>query len=520
MSNGLLKKFASVGSATMTSRMLGFVRESIVALILGTGPVADVFYTCFRFPNLFRRLFAEGAFNIVFIPLFSKEVEKRGPKAAQLFANEIFSVLTTWLFIITIVAIIFMPFLVTHLVAPGFNKWPHKLDLSITMTRIMFPYLFCMSLVAMFSGILNALRYYFLTAAVPILLNIILIVILTYALVFDLEMKTTGLAMAWGVFVSGFTQLFILALALYREGMGLRFSLPRLTPSVKRFLGSMGPGLLTGGVLQINLMIGTIIATGQDGGTALLNFADRINQFPLGVIGVAVGVVLLPELSRALQAGDQNEVENLQNRSLQFVWALTLPATVGLILLPDEIVSLLYERGAFNSIDREKTALALAAFASGLPAYVMLKVFQSASFAREDMKTPFVYSVVMVFSNVVFSLALFPHLGHVAVALATSMSAWINCVFLSGTLWYRGHFKPNRITLRRLVVLFFSTFVMIHPVIACRNGMEDWFLGSKISFQLLAISVTIITAMTSFLGVAFLLGGLDRYQFNVLFKKR
>ena len=307
--SGLFSKFATVGGASMASRMLGFVREALLAAALGAGPVADVFYTCFRFPNLFRRLFAEGAFNIAFVPLFAKELEGGGEEAARKFGQEVFSVLASWLLLFTVLSILAMPWLVATVVAPGFVDTPEKFDLSVTMTRIMFPYLLCMSLVAMFSGILNSLRRYFLAAIVPVLLNIILICVLVLGIMLDWPDRQIGLGLAVGVLISGFAQLAFLAWGVWRVGLGFKLTSPRLTAPVKRLLVLMGPGLLTGGVLQINLLIGTIIATAQDGANALLNYADRLNQLPLGVIGIAVGVVLLPELSRALKAEDREQAE-------------------------------------------------------------------------------------------------------------------------------------------------------------------------------------------------------------------
>ncbi|MEP1205735.1 MAG: murein biosynthesis integral membrane protein MurJ [Rhizobiaceae bacterium] len=488
--NGLLSKFATVGGASMASRVLGFGREALLAAALGTGPVADVFYTCFRFPNLFRRLFAEGAFNIAFIPLFAKELEAGGEEAARRFGQQVFSVLACWLIVFTVLALLTMPFLVTYLVAPGFSDTPEKFELSVSMTRIMFPYLLCMSLVAMFSGVLNSLRRYFLAAIVPVMLNVILIGVLIIGIVMDWPDRQIGFGLAWGVLISGIAQLAILAWGVWRVGFGFRLTLPQLTDPVKRLLVLMGPGLLTGGVLQINLLIGTIIATQQDGANALLNYADRLNQLPLGVIGIAVGVVLLPELSRALKAGDRNEAEQLQNRSLEFALALTLPAAVGLMVIPQDIIAVIYQRGAFDNVATQQTALALTAFASGLPAYVMLKVFQPAFFAREDMRTPFYFSVVMVGVNIVLSLSLFPMLGHVAIAVATSISAWVNLLLLAATLWNRGDFKPDSATLRRLVLLLVSAVLMGGAIWLMRGQLLAW-LDASFLLQLLSVTVMI-----------------------------
>ena len=516
--SGLIGKFATVGGASMMSRMLGFGREALMAAALGTGPVADVFYTCFRFPNLFRRLFAEGAFNIAFIPLFSKKLESGGPEAARIFGQQVFAVLLSWLLVFTAIALIFMPVLVATIVAPGFADTPAKFELSVVMTRIMFPYLLCMSLVAMFSGVLNSLRRYFLAAIVPVLLNVILVSILLLSLFMEFSERQTGILLAWGVFASGIAQFLFLLWGVRREGMGFALTMPKLTAPVKRLMVLMGPALLTGGVLQINLLVGTIIATAQDGANALLNYADRLNQLPLGVIGIAVGVVLLPELSRALKAGNSAEAENLQNRSLEFALALTLPATVGFLVMPEEIVALLYERGAFDAVATTKTALALVAFATGLPAYVMIKVFQPAFFAREDMRTPFWFSLIMVITNIVMSLVLFPIYGHVGIAIATSTSAWVNLALLVVTQWRRGDFRPDGSTLRRLILLLFSSLLMGSAIYLLRPAFETW-LDGQFMLNALAVGILICSGAIIYFGAAIILGAIDRNQIKKLLRR-
>ncbi len=517
--SGLISKFATVGGATMASRVFGFAREAFMAAALGTGPVADVFYTCFRFPNLFRRLFAEGAFNIAFIPLFAKELEGGGNDAARKFGQDVFAVLASWLLLFTGIAMLSMPFLVATIVAPGFTDNSEKFDLAVLMTRIMFPYLLCMSLVAMFSGILNSMRRYFLAAIVPVLLNVILVNILIYSIWWEMPERETGILLAWGVFFSGIAQFLFLLWGVHREGMGFKLTFPKLTAPVKRLMVLMGPGLLTGGVLQINLLIGTIIATAQDGANALLNYADRLNQLPLGVIGIAVGVVLLPELSRALKSGNHEEAENLQNRSLEFALALTLPAAVGFIMIPEDIVRLLYERGEFDAIATSKTALALAAFATGLPAYVMMKVFQPAFFAREDMRTPFWFSCIMVVTNIVLSLALFPTLGHVGIAIATSVSAWVNLILLVVTQWRRGDFKPDNLTLRRLFMLGISALIMGAVVWFARMVFEDILIDAGFFTQLIVVGGLITFGASMYFAMCFISGAVDRAQVKLLLRR-
>ena len=516
----LIRKFASVASGTMASRVFGFAREALIGATLGAGPVADAFYAAFRFPNLFRRLFAEGAFNTAFIPLFAKELEGGGIDGARRFGEEVLSVLVVCLAVLSVAAIVFMPSLVGTIIAPKFADTPDKFDLTVVLTRIMFPYLFCMSLVAMLSGILNSMRRYFLAAAVPVLLNIILIAVLVTALVMGAEQRVVGLGLAWGVLVSGIAQLAILVWAAAREGYAMRLRRPRLSPSVKRLLVLMGPALLTGGVTQINLLVGQIIASAQDGAIALLNYADRINQLPLGVIGIAVGVVLLPELSRALKAGDAADVQHLQNRSLEFALALTLPAAVGLAVMPAPIVGLLYQRGAFTAETTALTAAALAAFAVGLPAFVLRKVFQPAFFAHEDMKTPMWFTGVEVVLNISFSLALFPVYGHVGIAAATSIAAWANVVLLVVTLWRRDLFRPSPATLRRVALIVLASALMGGVVWWLQETFSSSLAGAPLLIRLVAVIGVIGAGAAVYFSVAIATGALDRRELAGLVRRR
>lgn len=516
----LVAKFASVGSATMASRVLGFAREALIAAALGAGPVTDAFYAAFRFPNLFRRLFGEGAFNTAFIPLFAKEMEGGGPEAARKFGEDVLAVLLVALLALSAVAMIAAPVLVATVIAPGFADTPEKFDLTVVLTRIMFPYLFCMSLVAMLSGVLNSMRRYFLAAIVPVLLNVVLVAMLIVALLLGIDAYWTGIWLAVGVIVSGVAQLLFLVWGVWRAGFSLSIRRPRMTPAVKRLLVLMGPALLTGGIMQINLMIGTIIASMQDKAIGLLNFADRINQLPLGIIGIAVGVVLLPELARALKAGDDGEVQHLQNRSLEFALGLSLPAAVGLMVMPVPIVNILYERGAFTALDTAMTASALAAFASGLPAYVLTKVFQPGFFAREDMKTPMWFSLVAVIVNIAVSLILFPFYGHVAVAVGTSVSAWVNVMLLAGTLWRREAFRPSPVTLRRVILIVLASALMGALVWGLTVLMTDYVAAGSVFVRIVSVLVIIAVAAAVYLALAVVTGAVDRQELASALRRR
>ncbi len=516
----LVKKFAAVGGATSASRISGFVREALIGAALGAGPVADAFYAAFRFPNLFRRLFAEGAFNTAFIPLFAKELEGSGPEAARRFAEDVLSVLMAALIALSALAILFMPFLVEWVIAPGFAEDPEKLDITVLLTRIMFPYLFFMSLVAMLSGILNSMRRYFLAAIVPVLLNLILIGVLVVTLSLGFDAGSTGRWLAWGVFASGPVQLFFLLRGVRKEGFSMSLRRPALTPDVKRLLVLMGPALLTGGVTQINLLVGQIIASSQEGAISLLNYADRINQLPLGVIGIAIGVVLLPELSRTLKAGDFADAQHLQNRSLEFGLGLTLPAAVGFMLFAGPLVNLLYERGAFTAETTALTAAALSAFATGLPAYVLIKVFSPAYFARLDVKSPMWFSFAAVVVNIVGSLALFPYFGHVGIAATTSISAWLNFALLAGVLWRRGDFRPSPVTLRRVAMIVLASVAMGALVLLLDGWMAPWLASPSTLVRLVAVFAVIGIAAFAYFAIVIATGAIDREELKSALRRR
>ena len=444
----------------MASRVLGFARETMIAGLLGAGPVADAFYAAFRFPNLFRRLFAEGAFNAAFIPLFSKELENGGRDAARAFAEQILSVLILVLLALSALAITFAPYLVGTIIAPKFAADPEKFELTTLLTRIMFPYLAAMSLVAMLSGILNAFRKYFLAALAPVLLNVVLIGILVFCWANNFTPRDIGVWMAWGVALSGLLQLGLLIRGVVNEGFPLSLRMPTLSAPVKRLLVLAVPTAIAGGITQINLLVGQIIASAQSGAIAVMNFADRLVQLPLGVIAIAIGVVLLPELSRALAAGDKKEASFLQNRSLEFGLGLTVPAAVGLFMIPLPLVALVYERGAFVRETSEITANVLAAFAIGLPSFVLIKIFQPYFYAREDMRTPMWFSGLNAVLNIVLALSLFPLYGVVGLAIATSIAGWANALGLAIWLQIKGELNLAKSTIKNTALILIASCAM------------------------------------------------------------
>jgi putative peptidoglycan lipid II flippase len=440
----LLKSAATVGGLTLVSRGTGFIRDMLTASVLGTGPVAQAFVVAFRFPNLFRSLFAEGAFNSAFVPMFAKKLEGGGEDEARAFAEDISAVMFAWLLVFTAVAQIAMPFLM-FVIAPGFAGDQDKFDLSVALTRIAFPYLLFMSLNALQSGVLNSLRRFVAAACAPILLNLVMIVTLLFVQYMGWgDSALTGYALVWGVCVAGLVQFILLYIACSRANMRMRIKLPKLTPDAKRLIFLSIPGIVAGGITQVNILIATMIATTIDRAVTYLYYADRVYQLPLGVVGVAIGVVLLPEMARKLRSGDEAGALMSQNRSLELALFLTLPATIALIAIPFAIVNVCFEHGIFVRSDSIATSYALAAFAMGLPAFVMNKVFSPGFFAREDTKRPMMFAMISVAVNVTASVLLSRFLGHVGIALATALAAWVNATQLGVTLVRHGHFTADQ----------------------------------------------------------------------------
>jgi len=471
----LLKGAATVGGMTMISRVLGFVRDILIATFLGTGPVADAWVVAFRFPNLFRRFFAEGAFNSAFVPLYSKRLEGEGPAAAKSFAEEAQAGLGSVLLVFSVILMIFMPWAMIAL-APGFlfgegeqfdlslalgriasGEVPDKYALTVLFTRITLPYLFFVSLVALLSGIMNSIGRFFLAAAAPVLLNVILIAALLFLSPY---LPSPGHALVWGVLVAGAAQLAALVWGCRRAGVMPRPRVPLWTPRVRRLVVLGVPGIIAAGITQINIVIGTMIATLESGAASLLYYADRIYQLPLGIIGVAMGVVLLPDLSRRLRSGDEAGARQSQNRAMELSMLLTIPAAVALAVIPLSVIIVLFEHGAFTRADAEGAAMAVTAFAFGLPAFVMIKIFQPGFFAREDTRTPMVYAAAQTLVNVALSIVLFRMIGFVGIAIATSLGAWVNTLLLGNRLRREGFLRFDARLKKRLPRILIASLGM------------------------------------------------------------
>ena len=449
MARSFLRQVATVSGLTMVSRVLGFARQMLLAGVMGAGnPVADAFWAAFKLPNMFRRLLAEGAFQAAFIPLF-QGAEARGDMAeAKRFAEDILAWLVVILTVLSSLVLLFTPVVVT-LIAYGFRADPERFDLTIVYTRIMFPYLACMSLVGLYGGMLNALQRFAAAAAAPLLLNVALIAGLLAAR--DAGIETVGLVASWSVMAGGVLQLLALLWAAQRSELLLRLRLPRFTAGAKRMLVLGTPGFIGASALQVNAVVGSNIASRQEGAYSWLSYADQLYQLPLSIIGIALGVVLMPAISRAVKSGDEAGARATLNGGMETALLFSLPAAAALAAMPaflcevlfDDLPALVLGGSRFDATDVSMTGAALFVYAFGLPAFVMQKVFVSAFFAREDTRTPMTFALTAIALNAAISIALFPAIGFLSVPLGTIVASWVETSLLATTLVRRGVLKPG-----------------------------------------------------------------------------
>jgi len=615
----LLKSMATVSGFTALSRVLGFIRDICMGFFLGSGHAADAFFAAFKFPNLFRRIFGEGAFNSAFVPLFGKELNEKGKKEAVQFASQTFSMLAIVLIIITAIAIPLMHW-ITMIHAPGFkaattfsvtdnskpkeipfginvrgaksifvtvdnsgdaeltnatllykkknipaisslftddkekpkpldlikniseyeqaewikdHQWvkkitlppnhkyntlegkalihatdtgvtnikiyrnhPETFNLTVTLSKITFIYLLCMALVAHLSGVLNTIKVFGMPAAAPVLLNVIFLLgLLGVTSIMGIKSNPLECAhvAAWCVFIAGFVQLGALYITCIRKGIRIRFCKPKINSKMKRLFILMGPGILAAGIQQINLLIGGIIASFREGAISYLYYSERVYQLPLGMIGVGLGVVLLPEVTRRLRKGDQVGAVTSMNRGVEMALLITLPAALAMALIPYPIISTLFQRGAFSPDDALATSMALAGFSFGVPGYVLVKVLQPGFFARENTKSPMIMAGITVFVNIVVSLLLFGRLGHVGIALATAVAAWVNVALLLFGL--KDFWKADSRLKKRLPRIIIATMIMGIGIWIINKAIEGWFVESGFGQRLLGLSILVISGL-------------------------
>jgi putative peptidoglycan lipid II flippase len=453
----MLGRIFTVGGYTLLSRITGFARDIMLAAILGAGPVADAFFVALRLPNHFRAIFAEGAFNAAFVPAYAHVRGERGEASAGLFANRIFTLLFLSQLVLLIVAWLFMPQAMSIL-APGFTEDAEQRRLAIELTRITFPYLLLITLVTLYGGILNVMHRFASAAAAPIFLNLAMMMTLALAALFP----SAGHAAAWGVLISGFLQFFLLAGDLGRHGGLPRFASIKLDEDVRAFFRALGPATLGSMGTQVALFADTIIATFLPAGAlSALYYADRLNQLPIGVIGIAIGTVLLPEMSRRLTANDHAGAMAAQRRAFDFTLLFSVPFVAAFLTVPDVIMRAMFARGAFSKADAATAAATLAAYAVGLIPFVMIRSAVATFYARKNTATPVKAALTGVAVNVALKIALMGTLAQIGLALATAVGAWINLLLVLGFAVRAGYLELSRVLLQS-----FAKFVAAGAVLA------------------------------------------------------
>jgi len=533
----LIKSGLAVASGTAMSRITGFLRDILVARFLGATDFADIWVAAFRFPNMFRRIIAEGAFNAAFLPVYAKAIESEGQSAGDLFAGRILSRMGIIVGLGILLCQIFMPYLV-YLIAPGYSEpltqWlvsvvnycigsaeilpfpelvgSDKISLTITMTIICLPYAGFMFLAAIQSAILNYHNKFMMAAMVAVILNLSIIISLIGAH-FIGYLPLMG--MGWASFVAGLLQIGMLYSILRRAGLRLRFHKLYSDQYHKKFFKLFIPGMISGGVTQINLLIGSIIASFSSGAMAYLYYADRIYQLPLSLIGVSLGIVLLPSLVKSLEKKEVDQAKNLMAKAIEFAAFSTLPALFALLIIPENIVYVLFQSGAFTLKDTTETAIILSIYGLGLPAFIGIKLFSPAYYANHDTKTPMIYANWSIVINIVLSIGLFKWLNFYAIALASIIAGWTNCFFLSKGLLYKN-----------MVSLTTQTKLVIIKIIAACMGMSLflWITKTYILIYLdlynrLGMILMILGAMICYFSCAYLLAVFPKSLIKQYLKK-
>lgn len=483
----LLRSVATVGGLTLASRVLGFVRDLLTAATLGAGLAADAFFVALQLPNMFRRLFAEGAFNAAFVPIFAERLTHGGRPAAFAFAEAALSALLATLMVFTGLCEIFAPQLIAVL-APGFIGDPERYGLTTDLLRLTFPYLLFISLVSLLAGVLNAFDRFAAAAAAPIMFNLCLIAAL---LIGHRVSPGVAYALAWAVSIAGVLQFLWLAIACRRLGLALRLPRPRLTPEVRLMLRRMLPAAIGAGAVQINLFVNLMLSSLLPAGAiSYLFYSNRLMELPLGIIGVALGTALLPLLSREIAAGRLAQGMAHQNRGIELGLLLTLPAAVAMVAIPEPIIRVLFERGAFGPAETIGTAQALMAYGLGVPAFILIRVLVPGFHARGDTVTPLRVALAAVAVNLILNLALIRPFGHLGLALATSAAAWAQALLFAYLLHRRAHWRMDRRLKRVLPRQIAAAFGMGVLVALAAFWLDAWLHG--LTVQRIAALVAIV----------------------------
>ncbi len=507
----LISGFFTVGFWTLASRILGFLREILLTAYIGPGPVMDAFVAAFRLPNMFRRFFAEGAFNAAFVPMFSKRLE--GGEDAEGFAQDAFNLLAVAVLALVGLAMVFMPALV-WITAEGFYG-DERFDLAVDYGYVVFPYILFMSLAALFSGVLNATGRFAAAAAAPVLLNIFACSALIFGAISGGDIIRWLIAV---IPVAGIAQLALVWIATERAGIRIRLGRPKLSPEMRRMVRIAVPAALAMGVTQVNLVVGQLVASKTEKAVSWLFAADRLYQLPLGVVGIAVGIVLLPDLSRRLRADDKDGARNAFSRAGEFTLLLTLPSTVAFMIIPGPLVSVLFQRGQFSAEDTAATALAVAIYGIGLPAFMLQKLLQPLFFAREDTKSPFRYAVVAMVVNAGLAFGLYPIVGWIAPAIAASTAGWAMVALLAigarrmgDEARFDDRFKQR---IWRVVAASAGMGVVLFTAI----NLFGWTFGVP-GWRYLALIVLIVTAAVAYFLLGHLLGAFRISEFRTALRR-
>ncbi len=516
----LARRLSTVGGFTMLSRVFGFIRDLLMARYLGAGMASDAFFIAFKLPNFFRRLFAEGAFSVGFIPLFAralgKDITPESKKAAEAFASRVLS----WLLPVLLVFLVIMELAMVPIMlglTGGFEGNTEKFNLAVELGRYTFPYLALISLVSFFAGILNAYERFSAAAFAPVILNLFMIAALFFCGETEAERARY---LAGAVSLSGVVQFLWLFMAAKRMGVQISLPKPRLSDDVKELLKVIGPAAIGAGIIQINLLIDVLIAARMlpEGSVSWLFYADRLNQLPLGVIGIAVGTVLLPSISRLLSAGDMTAAIKQQNKAIEFSMLITLPAAAALAVIALPIITTLFERDAFSHTDSLSTAAALFAYAFGLPAYVLAKALTPGYFARKDTKTPVRFAIIALVVNTVLNLVLIQFMAHVGLAAATAIAAWLNVFLLYRGLRSQNHIYLTRQTVIRSMKFTLSAVLMAAGLYFCLEYTSSYFLSDG-PLRLVALSGLVLVGCSIYFAAVSLIGGISLHEIKAYIKR-
>ena len=504
----LIKSTGTFSFFTIISRLLGYLRDILIAVFLGAGPLADAFFVAFRIPNTFRRLFSEGTFNAAFVPSYSSILGNK--KNSQKFANNIFTLLTIGLFFLVLVIEIMMPIFV-FLIAPGFEGDYQKMELAVTLTRITFPFLMFISLASFFSAILNSHNKFAIASAAPIILNILLIGVLIFGKILNDQLVYY---LSYAVTISGILQLIFLYFFVkkyFSPKLNLSF---KIDNKIKFFFKKLLPSIFSSGVTQINILVGTIIASFQASAVSYLYYADRIYQINLAIAGIAIGTVILPQLSKHVQNDKKEKINLIQNKALELSLFLSIPAALALLIASEEIISSLFGYGSFNELSVVNSAKALFYFAIGLPAFSLIKVFSAFFFARHNTKIPFYISLISVLLNVFVSVVFFKEVGFIIIPIATTISSWFNAILLFIFLKTKNLFSFNLVFLNRFIKILLASVLMGIFFNYVIHFFNDKLLYDA-SFKAIYLIGAVVLGLTFYLVIAILIKAFKRSDINL-----